>query len=151
MEEPDFRDRRIKGFSERYFMINGEAARCEICHKKIKVSEVSIIKGLIYHRQCINNTQGNVNTEKRDVLETMGIGAIIAGASILGIDSLASVSTTISRAGGHINRYSSFSPVSFLIQLTHSQDRSGTGWMPVSLHSLMASRGELSTAIGTTT
>jgi len=86
MEEPDVRDRRIKGFSERYFMITGKASRWEICHKKIKVSEVSIINGLIYHRECINNTQGNVNTEKRDVLKTMGIGAIIAGASILGID-----------------------------------------------------------------
>jgi len=104
MEEPDVRDRRIKGFSERYFMINGKAARCENCYKKIKVSEVSIINGLIYHGECINNTQGNVNTEKMDVLKTMGIGAIIAGASILGIDRLASASTTISRAGGTYNQ-----------------------------------------------
>ena len=86
MGEPDVRDRRIKGFSERYFMINGKAARCEIYHKKIKVSEVSIINGLIYHGECINNRQGNVNTEKREVLKIMGIGGIIAGASILGID-----------------------------------------------------------------
>jgi len=91
MEEPDVRDRRIKGFSERYFMINGKAARCENCHKKIKVSEVYIINGLIYHREYINNKQGNVNTEKRDVLNTMGIGAIIAGVPILGIDRLASL------------------------------------------------------------
>ena len=151
MEEPDVRDRRIKGFSERYFMVNGKAARCEICHKKIKVSEVYIINGLIYHRECINNKQGNVNTGKRDVLNTMGIGAIIAGVPILGIDRLASASTTISRAGGHIIGDSSFFPVSFLTQLTHCQDRSGTGWMPVSLHSLMAFRRGLSTAIGTTT
>jgi len=151
MEEPDVRDRRIKGFSERYFMINGKAARCEICHKKIKVREVSIINGLIYHEECINNTQGNVNIEKRDVLKTMGIGAITAGASVLGIDRLASASTTISRAEGHIIRDNSFSSFSFLIQLTHCQDRSGTGWMPVSLHFLMAFRGGLSTATGTTT
>ena len=132
-------------------MINGKAVRCEICHKKIKVSEVNIINGLIYHRECIGNIQGNVNTEKRDVLKTIGIGAIIAGASILGIDRLASASTTISRSGGNIIRDSSFSPVSFLIQLTHCQDRSGTGWMPVSLLSLMEFRGGLSTATGTTT
>jgi len=86
MEEPDVPDRRIKGLSERYFMINGKEARCENCYKKIKVSEVFIINGLVYHRECINNTQGNVNTEKRDVFKSMGIGAIIAGASILGID-----------------------------------------------------------------
>jgi len=104
MEEPDVRDRRIKVFSERYFMIIGKAVRCEICHKKIKVSEVSIINGLIYHEECIDNTQGNVNTEKRDVLKTMGIGAIIAGASVLGIDRLASASTTISIAGGTYNQ-----------------------------------------------
>jgi len=104
MGEPDVRDRRIKGLSERYFMINGKAARCENCHEKIKVSEVKIINGLIYHEECINNTQGNVNTEKRDVLKTMGIGAIIAGASVLGIDRLASASTTISRAGGTYNQ-----------------------------------------------
>jgi len=85
-------------------MINGKAARCENCHKKIKVSDVKIINGLIYHGECINNTQGNVNTEKRDVLKTMGIGAIIAGASVLGIDRLASASTTISRAGGTYNQ-----------------------------------------------
>jgi len=36
MEEPDVHDRRIKGFSERDFMINGKGVRCEICHKKIK-------------------------------------------------------------------------------------------------------------------
>jgi len=34
----------------------------------------------------------------------MGIGAIIAGASILGIDRLASASTTISRAGVTYNQ-----------------------------------------------
>jgi len=28
MEEPDVRDRRTKGLSEMYFMINGKAARC---------------------------------------------------------------------------------------------------------------------------
>jgi len=104
MEEPDVRDRRIKCFSERYFMINGKEARCENCYKKIKVSEVSLINGLIYHGECINNTQGNVNTEKRDVLKTMGICAIIAGGSILGIDRLASAFTTISRAGGAYNQ-----------------------------------------------
>jgi len=104
MEEPDVRDRRIKGLSETYFMINGKEARCEICHKKIKVNEVSIINSIIYHRECINNTQGNVNTEKRDVLKTMGVGAIIAGASVLGIDRIASASTTIARAGGTYNQ-----------------------------------------------
>jgi len=72
MEEPDVRDRRIKGFSERYFMINGKVARCEICHKKIKVSEVSTINGLIYHEECINNTQGNVNTDKGMCLRPWG-------------------------------------------------------------------------------
>jgi len=103
MEEPNVRGLRIKGFSERYFMIKWKAAKCEICHKKIKVSEVSIINGLIYHRECIGNIQGNVNTEKREVLKTMGIGAIIAGASFLEIDRLASVSTTISRSAGTYN------------------------------------------------
>jgi len=34
----------------------------------------------------------------------MGIGAIIAGASILGIDRLASAFTTISRSGGTYNQ-----------------------------------------------
>jgi len=34
----------------------------------------------------------------------MGIGAIIAGASVLGIDRLASASTTISRVGGTYNQ-----------------------------------------------
>jgi len=119
--------------------------------QKDKISDVYIINGILYHRECIGNIQGNVNTEKRDVLKTIGIGAIIAGASILGIDRLASASTTISRSGGNIIRDSSFSPVSFLIQLTHCQDRSGTGWMPVSLLSLMEFRGGLSTATGTTT
>jgi hypothetical protein len=104
MEEPDTRDRRTKGLSERYFMINGKAARCENCHKKIKVSEVYIINGLIYHGECINNMQGNVNTEKRGVLKTIGVGAIIAGASILGIDRFATASTTIARAGGTYNQ-----------------------------------------------
>ena len=119
--------------------------------QKDKSSEVYVINGLIYHEECINNTQGNVNTEKRDVFKTFGIGAIIAGASILGIDRLASSYTTISRAEGHIIRDNSFSLFSFLIQLTHCQDGSDTGRMPVSLHSLMAFRGGLSTATGTTT
>ena len=68
--------------------------------QKIKISEVRIINGIIYHRECINNIQENVNTARRDVLKIMGIGGIIAGASVLGIDRFATASATIPRGEG---------------------------------------------------
>ena len=102
MREQDVWGPSIKGFSETYFMINGKAGRCEIYHKKIKISEVKIINGIIYHRECINNMQENVDTARRDVLKIIGIGGIIARASILGIDRFATASATIPRGEGDI-------------------------------------------------
>ena len=76
--------------------------RCDVCGLEIEDGEVILKNGKSYHSRCFKGLMEQERESRRNALKVIGIGTVIAGATFLGTDRLASASFTRPMGGGGI-------------------------------------------------
>ena len=78
----------------------GKEPKCEICGLVIEDDRPEVLKKKYYHSKCLSEAIRRERESRRNALKVIGIGTVIAGATFLGADRLASASFTRPIGGG---------------------------------------------------